>query len=69
MECNKAKPDRHVEKVREEIMETRSRIDFYRNNMPDQFPSNDNKFKFLGILTDKQTDLKRLKEKALSFKS
>ena len=69
LECNKTKPDRHIEKVREEIMETRSGIDFYRNDQLDQFPSNANKFKFLGIITDRQSDLMRLKGKALSFKS
>ena len=69
LECNKTKQIRHVDKVQEEIMETRTRIDFYRNDSPDQFPSNNNKFKFLGILTDRETDMMRLKGKPLSFKS
>ena len=63
------KKERHVDRVQEEIMQTRTRIDFYRNSSPDQFPSNNDRFKFLGILTDPKTDLMRLKGKPLSFKS
>ena len=45
------------------------KIDFNRNDSPDEFPSNDKMFKFLGLLTDRETDVMRLKGKPLSFKS
>ena len=68
--CNKPKPPlRDIQKVKDEILGTREKFDWFKNNMPNEFPSNNNMFKFLGLLTDRQTDQMRLKGKPLSFKS
>ena len=40
LECNKIKPERHLDSVRQEIELTRQRFDFHKNNEPDDFPSN-----------------------------
>ena len=67
--CNKPKPPpRDIEKVREEIMSTQQKFDFYKNNLPDDFPSKSNLFKFLGRMMDRQTGNLCLKGKPLSFK-
>ena len=51
--CNKLKPpSRDIEKVKQEIMSTRKKFDFYQNDLPDNFPDNDNLFKFLGLMTN-----------------
>ena len=64
--CNKPKPpSRNIEKVREEIMSTRQRFDIYKNHLPNDIPSNDNLFKFLGLMTDRQSDNLHLKGKPL----
>ena len=69
LECKKVKPERHVDLVKEEIMATHTKYDFYVNTKPDAFPSNKKCFKFLGLLTEHDTDLLRLRGKALSLKS
>ena len=55
--------------VREEVMSTRQKFDLHRNELEDQFPSNEDRFKFLELMTDRKTDRICLKEKPLSFKS
>ena len=45
LECNQEKQERHVDRVQQEIMQTRAKIDFYKNREPDQFPQNSDKFK------------------------
>ena len=50
-------------------MATRTRFDFYKNNLPDDFPSNQGHFKFLGLLTVRKSDLLKLRGKPLSLKS
>ena len=50
-------------------MTTRTKYDFFVNNLPDAFPTNNNCFKFLGLLTEHGSDLLRLRGKALSLKS
>ena len=50
-------------------METRSKYDFHKNDLPNQYPENYDWFKFVGVLTDPDTDLMRLRGKPLSFKS
>merc|ERR1712215_111260 len=68
--CNKPKPNsRDVQQVKEEILNTRMKIDWFINRYPDEYPSNSGMFKFLGLMTDKQTDQMRLKGKPISFKS
>ena len=49
-------------------MATRSRFDFYKNNLPDDFPSNQDHFKFLGSLIEQKSDLLKLRGKPLSLK-
>ena len=67
--CNKPKPPtRDIEKVKQDIMSTRKKFDFYQNDFPDEFPENNNLFKFLRLMTNRQTDHLRLKGKPLSFK-
>ena len=68
LECNKVKPDRHLESVKKEIEMTRQKIDFHKNTSPDDFPTHKNHFKFLGLLTCKTTDALKLRSKALSLK-
>ena len=50
-------------------MSTHQRFVFYRNHLPNDFPSNENLFKFLGLITDIQLDNLCLKGNPLSFKS
>ena len=50
-------------------MATHSKFDFYKNNLPDDFPSNQDHFKFLGLLTERKDDLLKLRGKPLSLKS
>ena len=69
LECNKVKPERHLESVRKEIEMTRQKFDFHKNNSPDDFPTHKNHFKFLGLLTRKTTDTLKLRSKPLSLKS
>ena len=69
LECNKLKPERHLESVRQEIEQTRQRFDFHKNDKEDDFPSNKGYFKFLGLLTCKDTDTLKLRSKPLSLKS
>ena len=55
--------------MKEEILQTRTKVNFYQNNLPDDFPPNVNKFKFLGLMTCRDTDLMNLKGKPISFKT
>ena len=48
LENNKPKQPQFVEQVKEEIWQTCTKISFYKNSEPDQYPENSNKFKFLG---------------------
>ena len=61
-------PSRNLEMVREEIMSSCQKFDLHRNELEDEFPSNEDKFKFLGLMTDRKTDRLCLKGKPLSFK-
>ena len=56
LECNKDKVQRNIEQVHQEIMETRKKIDFYINDQPNDYQDNKGKFKFLGLLTDREND-------------
>ena len=69
LECNKVKPDRHLESVKKEIEMMRQKIDFHKNTSPDDFPTHKNHFKFLGLLTCKTTNALKLWSKLLSLKS
>ena len=69
LECNKVKPERHVDLIKDEIMVTTTKYDFYVNTQPDTFQSNKNCFKFLGLLTEKDSDNLRLRGKVLFLKS
>ena len=44
--------------VKDEIMSTRTTIDFFSNSHPPAYPDNIGYFKFLGLLTQKETDTK-----------
>ena len=69
LECNKLKPERHLDSVRKEIELTRQKFDFHKNNSPNDFPIYKDHFKFLGLLTCKKTDALKLRSKPLSLKS
>ena len=69
LECNKIKPEQHLDSVRQEIELTWQRFDFHKNNEPDDFPSNKGHFKFLGLLTYREKDILTLRAKPLSLKS
>ena len=68
--CNKPKPPlRDVQQVKDEILGTRTKLDWFKNEDDNEYPSNNNMFKFLGLMTDRRTDQMRLKGKPISFKS
>ena len=68
--CNKPKPPlRDVQQVKDEILDTRRKFDWFKNQKDDEYPSNSGMFKFLGLMTNRQTDEMRLKGKPISFKS
>ena len=67
LECNKPKITRFVDQVQAEIRETRAKIDFYQNQKKDDFPENTDRFKFLGIMTNPNNDMMRLRGKGSEF--
>ena len=66
LECNKIKPEQHLESVRKEIEMTRQKTDFHINALPNDYPNHKDHFKFLGLVTCKKEDTLKLRPKPLS---